>query len=239
MSVLARADFDTLDRRALWRQVLLVYGSLEGALWTAGLAQGCFMVLTVTLAVAWTLSERRPQTDLGLDPHFILRGWWIAPIGAAVGGFILLAAWRWDTLRAPAGGLVAGEDAALSLIWALLQQFLLQSFFFLRLEYLLRSGQRAVLAAALLFASAHIPNPVLVPVTLAGGLILSAVFRRHRALYPLAVAHALVALSLAISIPEPVLHDMRVGISYIEYQSRNATGDTARVAAGSLRSPEA
>ena len=42
-------------------------------------------------------------------------------------------------------------------------------------------------------------------------------FRRHRTLYPLAVAHALVALSLAISVPETVLHDMRVGIGYIHF----------------------
>ena len=114
----------------------------------------------------------------------------------------LLAAWRWHTLRPPAGALVTCLNVAMSLIWAFAQQFLAQSFFFLHFEYLLRSGRRAVLATALLFASAHIPNPVLVPVTLAGGLILSEMFRRNRTLYPLAVAHALVALALAISVPE-------------------------------------
>lgn len=223
MRALARADFDETYRRALWRQFLLVYASLECALWTAGAAQDCFIILTVALAAAWTLSPMRPRTDLGLGLHALRRGWWIAPVGAAVAGLILLAAWRAHTLRAPSGSLPVCENVMLSLIWALMQQFLLQSFFFARLEYLLRSGGRAVIAAALLFASAHIPNPVLVPVTLAGGLILSEVFRRYRTLYPLAVAHALVALSLAISVPEPVLHDMRVGIGYIYYQARTST----------------
>lgn len=217
MSAPAGGDFGRADRRALWRHVLLVYASLEAALWTAGPAQVFFIALTVALAIVWTFSERRPWPDLGLSPASIRRGWWIAPVGAVVGGLILLVAWRWHTLRLPAGSPMVYLNMALILIWALAQQFLTQSFFFLHLEQLLRSGRRAVIATALLFASAHIPNPVLVPVTLAGGLVLSEVFRRHRALYSLAVAHALVALSLAISVPETVLHDMRVGVGYIRY----------------------
>lgn len=205
------------NRRALWLQVLSVYASLEAALWTAGLVQVCFIALTAALAVAWGVSGSSRWQDLGLAPVPIRRGWWLVPVGAAVGGLILLGAWRWHTLRPPGGLLAACLGVVLSLIWALLQQFLAQSFFFLRLEQLLRGGRRAVIATALLFASTHIPNPVLVPVTLVGGLVLSEVFRRHRTLYPLAVAHALVALALAISIPESVLHDMRVGIGYFRF----------------------
>ena len=219
MSVPARADVQTADRRALWRQVLLVYASLEGALWTAGAVQGFFIILTVALAVAWTFSERHPWPEVGLNPALIRGGWWIAPVGAAVAGVILLAAWRWHTLRPPSTGApLVCVSIALSIVWAFAQQFLAQSFFFLHFEYLLGSGRRAVFATALLFSSAHIPNPVLVPVTLAGGLILSELFRRHRTLYLLAVAHAFVALALAISVPESILHDMRVGIGYLLYQ---------------------
>lgn len=219
MSVFARAaDPDGAERRALWREVLLVYASLEIALWTAGVVQGLFIALTVALTIAWTFSKRHPWPDLGLNPASVRRGWWIAPVGAAVAVLILLAAWRWHTLRPPAGGMAVYLSVLLGLIWAFAQQFLAQSFFFLHFEHLLRSGRRAVIATALLFSSAHIPNPVLVPVTLAGGLIFSELFRRNRTLYLLAVAHALVALALAISVPETVLHDMRVGISYISFR---------------------
>ena len=218
MSGPASSDSERTGRRALRRQVLLVFASLQGALWTVGATQGFFIVLTIALTIMWTFSERHPWPDLGLNPASIQRGWWIAPVGAAIAGLILLAAWWWRTLRPPAGTLIVCANIVLSLIWAFAQQFLAQSFFFLHLEHVLRSGRRAVVATSLLFASAHIPNPVLVPVTLAGGLILSELFRRNRTLYPLAVAHALVALALAISVPESVLHDMRVGIGYFLYR---------------------
>lgn len=217
MSAFAQADPEKAERRALWRQVALVYASLEGALWTAGVVQGILIALTVALAIAWTFSERRPWPELGLRPASIRRGWWIVPVGVAVAALILLAAWRRHTLRLPADSLAVYVSVALTLIWAFAQQFLAQSFFFLHLEYLLRSGRRAVFATALLFSSAHIPNPVLMPVTFFGGLVLSELFRRNRTLYLLAVAHALVALALAISIPESILHDMRVGIGYIRF----------------------
>lgn len=216
MDDLARIDSRTA-RRALLRHIVLLYAALEGALWTAGPPQLGFIVLTVALAAAWTMSDRRLLPRLGLDPRSILRAWWIVPLGAALGGLALLAGWHWHTLRWPADHASVYAGVLLYIIWALIQQFLVQSFFFLRLEQLLRSGRRAVIVAALLFASAHIPNPVLVPVTLVGGLILSELFRRYRTLYLLAVAQALLALPLSISVPEAVLHDMRVGIGYVCY----------------------
>jgi Type II CAAX prenyl endopeptidase Rce1-like len=218
VSTLVRTDFASARRTLGW-QLLLVYASLASALWTAGIVQVVFIGVTALLATVMTLSERRSLADLGLDPRSVSRGWWIVPVGAALGGLILLAGWRWHTLRLPADSRSAYSGILLYVIWALIQQFLLQSFMFLRLEQLLRGGRRAVIAAALLFASAHIPNPVLVPVTLVGGLILSELFRRYRTIYLLAVAQALVALALAISVPEALLHDMRVGIGYISYSA--------------------
>jgi len=213
------ADSETTGQ-ALWLQLLTVYASLEGALWTAGAAQTAFSGLTVALVVAWSLSEPRFWPDLGLDPRSIRRGWWIVAIAGAIAGLILLAACRWHTLRLPTGRLPVYERVLLYVIWALMQQFLLQSFFFLRLEQLLHGGRQAVIATALLFSSAHIPNAVLVPVTLAGGLVLSELFRRYRTIYLLAVAQVLVALSLAASVPQTAIRDMRVGIDYVCHPSR-------------------
>src|SRR6185437_11136589 len=121
-------------RRTLWLQLLMVYASLEGALWTMGAVQTAFIALTAALVATCSLSEPRFWPDLGVDPRSIRLSWWIVPIAAVVAGLILLAAWRWHTLRPPTDRLANHLKVPLYLIWALLQQFLVQSFFFLRLE---------------------------------------------------------------------------------------------------------
>lgn len=98
-------------------------------------------------------------------------------------------------------------------IWALEQEFILQSIFFVRLEDIFGSG-RAVLAAASLFTVAHIPNPVLTPLAFLGGILFCELFRRWRNLYPLGIIHAALGLTIAASLPDKWLHHMRVGIAY-------------------------
>jgi hypothetical protein len=39
----------------------------------------------------------------------------------------------------------------------------------------------------------------------------------HRNLYPLAVAHALIGLALAVSVPDSIQRHMRVGLGYLHY----------------------
>jgi membrane protease YdiL (CAAX protease family) len=101
-------------------------------------------------------------------------------------------------------------------IWALLQQFILQSFMYLRLESVLGS-RRAVLGSALLFSAAHIPNPWLVALSLIGALFFCEMFRRYRNLFPLGLVHAALGLTIAASLPDHWLHHMRVGIGYLRY----------------------
>jgi hypothetical protein len=101
-------------------------------------------------------------------------------------------------------------------IWAMLQEFMLQSFFFVRLETL-RGGRRAVWAAAFLFAIPHIPNPLLTLLSFLGAVLFCEMFRRYRNLYPLGVIHAVLGLTIAASFPDRVLHHMRVGMGYLMY----------------------
>ncbi|HLW85750.1 MAG TPA: CPBP family intramembrane glutamic endopeptidase [Candidatus Sulfotelmatobacter sp.] len=101
-------------------------------------------------------------------------------------------------------------------VWALLQEFMLQSFFFVRLESLM-GGRRAVWAAALLFAVPHIPNPLLTLLSFLGALFFCEMFRRYRNLYPLGLVHAALGLAVAASLPNGILHHMRVGLGYLRY----------------------
>jgi membrane protease YdiL (CAAX protease family) len=101
-------------------------------------------------------------------------------------------------------------------IWALMQQFMLQSFFFVRLESAL-GGRRAVWAAALLFAIPHLPNALLTVLSFMGAVFFCEMFRRYRNLFPLGVVHAALGLTIAASLPDSVLHHMRVGLGYLTY----------------------
>jgi hypothetical protein len=103
-------------------------------------------------------------------------------------------------------------------IWALLQQFILQSFMYLRLESVLGS-RRAVLGSALLFSAAHMPNPWLVGLSLIGALFFCEMFRRYRNIFPLGLVHAALGLTIAASLPDHWLHHMRVGLGYLRYRA--------------------
>jgi len=101
-------------------------------------------------------------------------------------------------------------------IWAIGQQFLLQSFFYLRFEALL-GGRLAVLASTGLFAVLHLPNFPLTGMTLLGGLFFTELFRIYRSLYPLAIVHALMGIAIAYSFPDSLMHHMRVGLSFWQF----------------------
>ena len=75
-----------------------------------------------------------------------------------------------------------------------------------------QSSQRSV------FALAHLPNPILTPLTLIWGLTACLIFVRSRNVYPLAIAHAIFGICVAITIPASILHNMRVGLGYINYR---------------------
>src|SRR5580658_570103 len=103
-------------------------------------------------------------------------------------------------------------------LWALEQQFILQSFFYVRMESLLGS-RRAVWGAALLFCLAHFPSPGLTLMSFIGGLLFCEMFRRYRNIFPLGLVHAALGLTIAASLPDRLLHHMRVGLGYLLYRA--------------------
>jgi membrane protease YdiL (CAAX protease family) len=103
-------------------------------------------------------------------------------------------------------------------VWALQQEFILQSFFYVRMESVLGS-RRAAWGSALLFSIAHIPSPVLALLSFIGGLLFCEMFRRYRNIYPLGFIHAALGLSIAASLPDNLLHHMRVGLGYLLYRA--------------------
>jgi hypothetical protein len=77
-------------------------------------------------------------------------------------------------------------------LWGLLQQWLVQAFFVRNLNPLGLPAGRTVLvciAAAVVFASVHVPDPKLMAATFALGLCCSAIYQRSRNLWPLGFCH--------------------------------------------------
>jgi hypothetical protein len=101
-----------------------------------------------------------------------------------------------------------------------MQQFILQSYFLLRLLRLLPGKLAPVLVAAAIFALAHLPNPILTPITLIWGAIACVLFLRYRNIYALGVAHGIMGLCVAVTVPNSLHHHMRVGLGYLRYRPR-------------------
>jgi membrane protease YdiL (CAAX protease family) len=114
-------------------------------------------------------------------------------------------------------------------VWALIQQYTSQAFIYRRARFLLlddsftpeerkRRTWLAILLNAAIFSSAHAPNPSLMILTFAGGLMWSWVYERAPNLFAIALSHAAVSLTLMTSMPPWLLPSMRVGYKYFFYQ---------------------
>jgi len=174
------------------------------------------MIALVVVSVLWFSFRRNSRTELGLV--------WPSTYGTilclALGGLVAIAI--------PVGALLSGQSVPANpdwptfhnlwpyVIWAFAQQFLLQSFFFLRLETL--AGSRwALLGSTALFTAAHLPNLVLTLMTLAGAVFFTTIFRKYRSIYPLGIVHAFLGIAVAYSFPDSLMHHMRVGLSYWQF----------------------
>jgi len=200
-----------------WFQIILTYIFLEHALWVPRIAlrNRWAVVAAITVGV-FVLVDRPSLRRMGLG----------FPTGVGAGlvlGFSVAAALVLIFVVQWAGGPIPANPTWPNLhlswqyfIWALIQEFILQSFFFTRCEELFGSSA-AVWVAATLFAAAHLPSPILTTFTLIGGLFFCEMFRRYRSIYPIGIVHAALGLTIALTMPDSILHHMRVGIGYLQY----------------------
>ncbi len=207
-----------LTSASLWLQVAAAYALIEATLWTpTEPARFLWMTLATIAILLFTVSGRYSAADLGLGspaPAGALR---VLLAGLALAAAIVLVSVLAGQSLPANSGWPNTEGAWRYAIWALGQQFILQSFFYVRLESLLGST-RAVPATAILFATAHLPSPILTAVSVLGGLFFCEMFRRYRSIYPLGLVHAMIGLTIASSLPDRVLHHMQVGIAYLHYR---------------------
>jgi len=206
-------------RRDLW-ELSVGYGLILLVIWTPSPWQRplYWVAAASILAVSWRSFNSWPA--MGLRRTNLLRSLWVVGVALLAAAVAVLVAERLHTLRAWDGPVELIQRFWGYTIWAFLQQFLVQVFVFGRLLRLVPSKKLAVALAAAIFAVAHLPSPILTVATLLWGLAACWLFLRYRNLYPLAIAHAILGITLAITCPGPVTHNMRVGLGYLTYSTR-------------------
>ncbi len=206
----------TWRRRLTWGQVVIAFLFVECAVWAARLSvRSRWAVAAGVLVILLAVIDRASVHRLGLDWTNGRATATILGIGFSIAA-LMLAATYWAGGQIPANPAFPNWHMAWKyVLWALLQQFLLQSFFFVRFEELYGS-ERAVWISGTLFALVHLPNLILTSCTLFSGLLFCELFRRYRSIYPLGVIHALLGLTLSSVVPENLLQHMRVGIGYLQ-----------------------
>ncbi|MGH9586019.1 MAG: CPBP family glutamic-type intramembrane protease, partial [Acidobacteriaceae bacterium] len=174
-------------------------------------------------ALAWvalqTALNFRGWESLGLGGRGFRRSIWVVGVAIAVSVGAALASAHLGGLHIPHGPTALVKRYWLYVVWAFVQEFLLLAFFLRRLVRLLGSRVEAALVTAVLFGGCHVPNPVLMPLAAAWGLIACAVFLRWKNLYPLWISHAILGICIAVSVPKTMDHGMRVGLGYLRYRS--------------------
>lgn len=197
-------------------ELVVAYGLIEAALWTEAAARSVWFWVAATWIIGVNIYRFRSAREMGLGFAGIRRSLWILAAALVIAGVAVALGHLAGSLH-PLHMRAGVWSILLYAVWALEQQFILQSFFFVRLELLVGSGW-SVLVSALLFALAHLPNPVLTVATFAGALAFCELFRRYRNLWTLAAAHAILGLALAAAVPVEIHRNMRVGIGYLTFR---------------------
>src|SRR5208282_104813 len=216
-------------RYFVWAQIIIAFLFLEFAIWAptpeirnrwAAIAAITILVLVLAdvLLDRSARSARSHLHRLGLGLPKMFGASVVLGIGlATIVCMVIVVSWAGGEIPANPTWFPNLQSAWGYIIWAMLQEFLLQSFFFNRCEELYGSSA-AVWMASTLFAAAHLPNPVLTTAALIGALFFCEMFRRYRSIYVLGIVHAMLGLALAILMPDSLLHHMRVGIGYLRYR---------------------
>jgi hypothetical protein len=208
----------SMIRLAAAGEVLFVFAGVVAYIWRLQFTFPDFAVILLVFIIATFFLHRDRLPDLGFGSHGLLSGLKAVALPTLmIGGVLAVVAVRRGV--PPMALFTPDKLAGLGkyFAWCLLQEFVLQSFFANRLLLIFKDQRRAAWMNGCIFAAVHIPNPVLVPVTLLGGYLLTRIFFSTRNLVPLALAQSIVGSLLAVAVPVSWHHGLRVGPGYYRW----------------------
>ena len=206
--------------RDLW-ELATGYALILAVIWTPRpLQRDLYLVAVVFLVIIIWRSFQSPQA-MGLRTTNLLRSSWVVAIALALSAISILIAHHLQTLHGTGAPVAFIKRYWGYALWSFVQQFLLQDFFLRRFRNLMPGRISAALAAATIFSLAHLPNPILTVITFLLGLAACFIFLRYRNLYVLAIAHAILGITIALTLPAPLIRNMRVGLGYLTYRQHH------------------
>jgi len=214
-----RADASSPRRRIAWEigELAIGYCLILAVIWTPRPLQHWLYYIALGWFIVSILLSFEGWKAMGCCVAGFWRSSWVVGVALILTAIATFSASSLHTLHHPGGPTAWVKTFAGYTLWALMQQLLLQGYFLARLLRIVPKANLAALITASVFAIAHLPNPILTPLTLIWGLTACLVFIRSRNVYPLAIAHAIFGICVAVTIPASLLHNMRVGLGYLKY----------------------
>jgi membrane protease YdiL (CAAX protease family) len=183
----------------------------------------CLAAIVTTIVIKYSSDGFQ---SMGLCTTNLCRSLWGVGLAAAIAVVAVYMAVRLHTLHTPTGLESSLRHYVGYALWATVQEIILQCFFVVRALRLMGNVTLAAMLSACLFSFAHLPNPVLSVITLILGMAACLFYLHYRNVWPLAVAHALLGTTIAITIPANVDHNMRVGVGYLTYVDRTVAASS-------------
>jgi len=199
----------------------IAYALIALAIWAPPMEQGLLAAAALVWVIWSTLCSFEGGPAMGFRVAGLWRSAWVIPVALGLSAAAIAIAAQIGTLHAPVTVSQFFAHYGGYAIWSFLQEFLLLNFFLLRLLRRVPGKHAASFAAASLFALVHLPNPILTPLTVVWGYASCLIFLRYRNLYVPAMAHAILGITIAITVPGSIDHNMRVGLGYLTYHQHH------------------
>jgi membrane protease YdiL (CAAX protease family) len=197
-------------------EIFLGYAAILVVIWTPNPLQRVFYWVACAVIVTIVALRKQNLESLGLVGRNLRASLWVIGAALLLGAIGVFVADRLGTLHSLHGQAPLFSHIWGYLVWSFMQQFLLQIFFLCRLLRLTTRASAVAISAGL-FAVAHIPSPILAAATLVWGTCACLLYLKYRNLYVLGLAHGILGICFAITVPDHLHHHMRVGIGYLNY----------------------
>jgi hypothetical protein len=206
------------DRVGVALRLLFPLALLEAALWSPQpLAILCGV--SALWYITWHLYQDTSSIHgLGLGLRGLWTGSWLLGATFAISVATLGIAYYSGSLHLLWGLRHPWYAVLVYACWAFVQEFMLQCFF-VRMLHALVSRAGVLLLSGVVFAIAHLPNISLTLLTFFAGIAFTVIYARIRNLYLVALIHAVLGLTVAVSAPDTWFHGLRVGRDFLEAPS--------------------